>query len=89
MGWRRVLLRLGARDAVGARAASGPASRRGSSPGRARSARTAASRSRSVWEDEPEVEQALSDAKIRYEAIHHYELDDGRDRLEPECHEQP
>jgi hypothetical protein len=30
-----------------------------------------------VWEDEPEVEQALKDAKIRFEAIHRYELDDG------------
>jgi len=29
-----------------------------------------------VWEDEPKVEQALRDAKIRFEAIHRYELDD-------------
>ena len=29
------------------------------------------------WEDEPEVEQALKDAKIRFEAIHRFELDDG------------
>jgi hypothetical protein len=29
-----------------------------------------------VWEDEPQVVRALSDAKIRFEAIHHYELDD-------------
>ena len=28
------------------------------------------------WEDEPEVEQVLKDAKIRFEAIHRYELDD-------------
>lgn len=30
-----------------------------------------------VWEDEPEVEHVLSDAKVRYEAIHHFDLDDG------------
>jgi hypothetical protein len=30
-----------------------------------------------VWEDEPEVERTLNDAKIRFEAIHPYELDDG------------
>ena len=29
-----------------------------------------------VWEDEPEVAQALRDSKIRFEAIHRYELDD-------------
>jgi hypothetical protein len=29
-----------------------------------------------IWEDEPEVSQALEDSKIRYEAIHRYELDD-------------
>lgn len=29
------------------------------------------------WEEEPKVEQALKDAKIRYEAIHRFELDDG------------
>jgi hypothetical protein len=29
-----------------------------------------------VWEHEPEVEQALKDSKIRFEAIHRYELDD-------------
>ena len=29
------------------------------------------------WEDEPEVEQALKASKIRFEAIHEYELDDG------------
>jgi hypothetical protein len=29
------------------------------------------------WDHEPEVEQALNDAKIRFEAIHRYELDDG------------
>ena len=29
-----------------------------------------------VWEDEPQVAQALSDSKIRFEAIHRYELDD-------------
>jgi Putative Se/S carrier protein-like len=28
------------------------------------------------WEDEPRVEQALEASKIRYESIHHYELDD-------------
>ena len=30
-----------------------------------------------VWEQEPEVERALRDSKIRFEAIHRYELDDG------------
>jgi hypothetical protein len=30
-----------------------------------------------VWEHEPEVEQALKDSKIRFEAIHEYEFDDG------------
>ncbi len=30
-----------------------------------------------VWEDEPEVVQALNDSKIRFEAIHRYALDDG------------
>jgi hypothetical protein len=29
-----------------------------------------------VWENEPEVERALTDAKVRFEAIHRYELDD-------------
>jgi len=29
-----------------------------------------------VWEDEPEVLRALSDAKIRFEGVHRYELDD-------------
>ncbi len=32
-----------------------------------------------VWEDEPEVAQALRDSKIRFEAIHRYELDDDGD----------
>ena len=30
-----------------------------------------------VWDQEAEVEQALMNAKIRFEAIHPYELDDG------------
>ena len=30
-----------------------------------------------VWEDEDKVTRALQDAKIRYEAVHHFELDDG------------
>jgi Protein of unknown function (DUF3343) len=30
-----------------------------------------------VWEQELEVERALRDSKIRFEAIHKYELDDG------------
>ena len=30
-----------------------------------------------VWEQGPEVERALTDSKIRFEAIHKYELDDG------------
>lgn len=29
------------------------------------------------WDQEPEVMQALTDAKIRLEAIHRFELDDG------------
>jgi hypothetical protein len=29
------------------------------------------------WEDEPAVERALTEAKVRFEAIHAYELDDG------------
>ena len=34
-----------------------------------------------VWEDEPEVERVLRESKIRFEAIHPYELDDdGRAR---------
>ena len=30
-----------------------------------------------IWEQEPEVEQALRESKIRFEAIHQYDLDDG------------
>ena len=30
-----------------------------------------------VWDEEPQVIQALDDAKVRYEAVHHFELDDG------------
>jgi hypothetical protein len=29
-----------------------------------------------VWDDEPRVSQALTDSKIRYEAIHRFDLDD-------------
>ena len=29
------------------------------------------------WEDEPEVERTLNDSRIRYEAIHRFEVDDG------------
>ena len=29
------------------------------------------------WEDAPEVDRLLTDAKVRYEAIHPYELEDG------------
>ena len=29
-----------------------------------------------VWEDEPQVAQALAEKKVRFEAIHRYELDD-------------
>jgi hypothetical protein len=29
-----------------------------------------------LWEQEPEVERALTDSKVRFEAIHRYELDD-------------
>jgi hypothetical protein len=29
-----------------------------------------------VWDDEPRVAQALAEKKIRFEAIHPYELDD-------------
>jgi len=28
------------------------------------------------WEDEPAVERALAEKKVRYEAIHPYDLDD-------------
>ena len=34
-----------------------------------------------VWEQEPEVEQALKDSKIRFEAIHRFDLDDGLARV--------
>jgi hypothetical protein len=34
-----------------------------------------------VWEQEPEVEQALKDSKIRFEAIHRFDLDDGLVRV--------
>jgi putative Se/S carrier protein len=30
-----------------------------------------------VWEQEPEVERTLNESKIRFEAIHRFELDDG------------
>ena len=36
-----------------------------------------------VWEQEPEVERALTGSKIRYEAIHRHELDDGLQVAEP------
>jgi Protein of unknown function (DUF3343) len=29
------------------------------------------------WEDEPEVERLLTDNKVRYEEIHHFDIDDG------------
>ena len=29
------------------------------------------------WEDEPEVEKLLTDNKVRYEAIHHFDIDAG------------
>ena len=29
-----------------------------------------------VWEHEPQVAQSLTDSRIRFEAIHRYELDD-------------
>ena len=29
-----------------------------------------------VWDQEPEVQRTLEEAKIRYEAIHQYELED-------------
>ena len=29
-----------------------------------------------VWDDEPAVAQALGDSRIRYEAIHRFDLDD-------------
>ena len=29
-----------------------------------------------LWEQEPEVERALAESKLRFEAIHRYELDD-------------
>jgi translation elongation factor EF-Ts len=30
-----------------------------------------------VWDDEARVAQTLEDSKIRFEAIHRYEVDDG------------
>ena len=30
-----------------------------------------------VWDDEPRVLQTLTDSRIRFEAVHRYELDDG------------
>jgi len=30
-----------------------------------------------VWEQEPEVERTLTESKIRFEAIHRFDLDDG------------
>jgi hypothetical protein len=30
-----------------------------------------------VWEQESEVEQTLKDSRIRFEAIHRYDFDDG------------
>ena len=30
-----------------------------------------------VWDQEAEVERTLNESKIRFEAIHRYELDDG------------
>jgi Protein of unknown function (DUF3343) len=35
-----------------------------------------------VWEQETDVMRALTDSKIRYEAIHRYELDDGLELAE-------
>ena len=32
-----------------------------------------------VWEQEPEVAQTLKDSKIRFEAIHRFDLDDDGD----------
>lgn len=29
-----------------------------------------------LWEQEPDVERALAESKVRFEAIHRYELDD-------------
>ena len=30
-----------------------------------------------VWDQGSKVEQALNDARVRFEAIHHFDLDDG------------
>lgn len=30
-----------------------------------------------VWEQEPDVERTLKESKIRFEAIHRFDLDDG------------
>jgi hypothetical protein len=30
-----------------------------------------------VWEDEPAIRETLAASKIRFEAVHRYELDDG------------
>jgi translation elongation factor EF-Ts len=35
-----------------------------------------------VWDEEAEVERVLKEAKIRFEAIHEYELDDGLQPVE-------
>ena len=32
-----------------------------------------------VWADEPDVARALTESKIRFEAIHRFDLDDGLD----------
>ena len=76
MGRGRLLLRLGARHAVRAGARARRPARAARARARVRSARTAASRSRSSGRTSREVEQALQEAKIRFEAIHRYELDD-------------
>ena len=30
-----------------------------------------------LWDDEPRVLQTLTDSRIRFEAVHRYDLDDG------------
>ena len=36
-----------------------------------------------VWEQEPEVARTLTESKIRFEAIHRYDLDDGLQTVSP------
>ena len=84
VGRGRLLLRLGARHAGRAGARAGRAAGAARARGRARSARTAASPSRSSGRTSRRSSRRCENQKIRFEAIHRYELDDdGRHRLGP------